>query len=416
MEDLAHQWTVRWREALEALVECGSLDRLDVFKAATKAVAAGLGYRFAGVGILVPGGIIQLESLWDGDRFVAPIRYPAEGSPCHEVFFGGDDYCSFEHVADRFPADQMLQDVGAELYRGLLIRLEDGEIVGHIFAIHDASDGGSVDAVLIMRLIAQWCARQVSLDRTMGLLRESRKELQEALTEAERANTSHRAFLANVSHELRTPLNAVVGFSEALAIDRFASSAETVRDYAELIRESAGHLLTLIDHILDISSVESSGMKLHPRPVAIAVVAGEAIALTSQLAERNGVALRLAVEPAAAEVLADELGVRQILVNLLSNAVRNTEAGGDVVVGTRNQAGGVAVYVRDSGVGIPKESIERILQPFQRVETGFSRHGDGSGLGLSIVAKLTRAMNGTLDIDSDLGRGTTVTVLLPPAV
>ena len=219
----------------------------------------------------------------------------------------------------------------------------------------------------------------------------------------------------NVSHELRTPLNAVVGFSEALMIDRFASSADTVKDYAGLIGESASHLLALINNILDISSIESGNLKLYPKPVAITAVAREAMALTSQTAERKGVALHLDVDPAAASVQADELGVRQILVNLLSNAVRNTGDGGMVVVGTRNQDKGVAVFVKDSGIGIPRESISRILQPFQRLETGFSRNSEGSGLGLSIVAKLAWAMNGALDIDSDLGVGTTVTILLPPA-
>ncbi len=415
LDSLQYDLVHRWQAALEVLVECESLDRHDVFRAATRSVATMLGYRFAGVGILGHDGIVHLECVWDTDRFVSPFSYPAAGTPCYHVFADDEEHCHFDQVADRFPDDRILRDMGAELYRGVSIRSEDGGIFGHIFAIHDNAHDPSVDAIILMRLIAQWCSREIRLDRTIGQLREKHEQLQAALAGAELANTSHRAFLANVSHELRTPLNAIVGFSEALALDQFARNTETVNDYGRFIGQSARHLLALINNILDIASIESGQLNLRLQRVDAGALAEEVAALTSQVAERREVKVRVTVEPGAAEVHADELGTRQILINLVSNAVKNTGPGGSVVIGSRRESEGVALFVRDTGIGIPQEAIARILQPFQRIETGFSRNDEGTGLGLSIVSKLTDAMRGRLTIDSEPGVGTTVTVTLPAA-
>ena len=412
METDQDDLVVRWQTGLQALVHRESTDRLGIFQAATQSLARLLGYRFAGVGILDSDGFVQLACFWNADRFAPTFRYRAEGTPCNHVFTGSPELCHFDRVTDRFPADPFLRRIGAQHYRGILIKSGDGEIFGHIFAIHDEIGDPSSDAAILMPLIAQWCGREVRLDRTMSQLREKHGQLQEALTAAERANTSHRAFLANVSHELRTPLNAVVGFSEALTFDRFARNADTVREYAQYIGQSAKHLLALIDDLLDIAAIESGHLRLKMEPVDVAVAAQEAIALTAQAAERKGLTIDLAVAGDAAQVRADRVALRQILINLLSNAVKNTGEGGSVAIGSHRRGDVVAVTVRDTGIGIPQESLARILQPFQRVETGFSRRDEGTGLGLSIASRLTEAMGGRLAIESELGLGTTVTVEL----
>ena len=415
MDSLQYDLVHRWQAALEVLVECESLDRQDVFRAATRSVATTLGYRFAGLGILGDDGYVQLECLWDRDRFTTPYRYRAAGTPCYHVYADDGGSCSFDRVAERFPEDTELSKVGAELYRGVQIRSEVGDVVGHIFAVNDSADDPSIDAMMMMRLIAQWCSREIRLDRTMGQLRDKQAQLEDALAGAELANTSHRAFLANVSHELRTPLNAIVGFSEALALDQFARNTETVQDYGRFIGQSARHLLALINNILDIASIESGRLRLSLQRVDLAAIAPEVVALTSQTATRKGLEVRLAIADDAAEVHADELGTRQVLINLVTNAIKNTGQGGSISIRSQRRDDGIAIFVEDTGIGIPQEAISRILQPFQRIETGFSRNDEGTGLGLSIVSKLTDAMQGRLTIDSEPGIGTTVTVTLPPA-
>ncbi len=415
LDSLQYDLVHRWQAALSVLVECESPDRQDVFRAATRSVAAMLGYRYAGIGILRPDSMVRLECFWDGSGYRPPYTYRAEGTPCYNVYGGGGDHCCFDRVAERFPQDVGLRRIGAELYRGMLIRSEDGDVIGHIFAVHDRSEDPSVDPEFLMRLIAQWCSREIRLDRMIGLLREKQEQLQDALAGAELANTAHRAFLANVSHELRTPLNAIVGFSEALALNQFAKNTETVKDYGQFIGQSARHLLALINNILDIASIESGHLKLRLQRVDVETLAQEVTALTSQVAARKEVEVRQAVDANAAEVHADELGTRQILINLVSNALKNTGPGGSVVIGTHRAGERIALFVRDTGIGIPQEAIGRILQPFQRIETGFSRQDEGTGLGLSIVSRLTDAMQGHLTIDSEPGVGTTVTVTLPAA-
>ena len=404
----------RWQDALALLVACDGVGRDAVFRAATRSVARVLGYRYAGVGMLQDDGIVQLQCLWADGEFVEPACYPAEGTPCYTVYDEPSQVCYFDHVAERFPQDLMLQEIGARYYRGVIVEEQAGAVLSHIFAIHDGPEDPSDEAEVLLRLVAQWCSREIKIDRLIATIQGQQGRLQVALEEAERANSQHRSFLANVSHELRTPLNAIVGFSEALTMDTFAGNPDTVVSYGQCIGDSARHLLGLIEGVLDLAAIESGTVALNADPVDLAPVVRAAIDLTAQDAARAGITLGWDV-PADLRAMGDAQAVRQILINLISNAIKNTRRGGRVFVMSRVSGDRVAMLVTETGVGIPQSALDRIVKPFQRVESGFVRCSEGIGLGLAIVSQLTEAMGGCIAIDSAVGVGTTVTIDLPIA-
>jgi len=230
------------------------------------------------------------------------------------------------------------------------------------------------------------------------------------LTATRRLEAVRRDFVANVSHELRTPLTVVGGFAETLVDDD--PPAEQRRHFAQMIRASTRRMQRIVDDLLDLSRIESGGWV--PNPVAADVSAAAADVFTSLhgAARAKNVRLESAVADRARTVRADPTALRQILSNLVENAVRHT-AGGSVTVYTRPDGGGAWVGVRDTGSGIPPEHLPRIFERFYRVDPARSREAGGTGLGLSIVRHLVEAHGGRVRAESQPGRGTTVEVFLP---
>ncbi|HEY0837524.1 MAG TPA: PAS domain S-box protein [Azospirillum sp.] len=240
-------------------------------------------------------------------------------------------------------------------------------------------------------------------------------ELIQAKELAEAADRAKSAFLATMSHELRTPLNAVIGFAQVIemrllgvdAIDRYT-------EYAGSIRRSGEHLLAIIDDILDISKIEAGALQLAEQPVDMTDLAGQALNLVAMQAGQRGVGLAIELDRDLPPVRADELRLRQILLNLLSNGVKFTDTGGTVtLVGRRAADGGMELGVRDTGVGMAPEDIPVALAPFSQVDQSMTRRYEGTGLGLPLTKRLVDLHGGRLSIDSTPGRGTTVTVHLP---
>jgi signal transduction histidine kinase len=257
---------------------------------------------------------------------------------------------------------------------------------------------------------------QTAFNTMAEAMERSKREEQAARERAEEANRSKSAFLANMSHELRTPLNAVLGFSEVILAETFGKiGSARYTEYLQDIRTSARHLLALINDLLDLSRIEAGAMKLDDSWVLLAEVLEESAAMFRESCAGKGLALRLDLPAEAVTILADERALRQILINLLSNAVRHTPRGGEVVVGSRlAAAGGLEIFVADTGVGIPAADLERVLQPFEQVTRDQGRPQEGTGLGLSIVKQLVELHGGALTLESEVGRGTTVTFTLPP--
>ena len=257
---------------------------------------------------------------------------------------------------------------------------------------------------------------QTAFNAMAEAMERSKRDEQAARERAEEANRSKSAFLANMSHELRTPLNAVLGFSEVILAETFGKiGSARYTEYLQDIRTSARHLLALINDLLDLSRIEAGAMKLDDSWVVLAEALEESAAMFRESCAGKGLALRLDLPVATAALFADERALRQILINLLSNAVRHTPSGGEIVVGGRvTAAGGLEIFVSDTGVGIPAADLERVLQPFEQVTRNQSRPQEGTGLGLSIVQQLVELHGGALTLESELGRGTTVTFTLPP--
>jgi two-component system cell cycle sensor histidine kinase PleC len=235
-----------------------------------------------------------------------------------------------------------------------------------------------------------------------------------AMTRAEAANQAKSEFLANMSHELRTPLNAINGFSEIMAGEMFGPLGDRrYKGYAADIHQSGQHLLSLINDILDMAKIEAGKLTLHYETVSLNALCNDAIRLMRGKAMESGLTLGL-VAPEALQVEADHRGLKQVLLNLISNAVKFTPEGGAVTVTVApHDADHIRVSVTDTGIGIASADLERLAQPFEQVEGQHSKTTQGTGLGLALTKSLNELPRGRMTIESEPGHGTTVWFDLP---
>jgi signal transduction histidine kinase len=257
-----------------------------------------------------------------------------------------------------------------------------------------------------------------AMERAARDAREAQRRTEIALGRADQAMRARDRFFATVSHELRTPLNAIIGFSDILARELYGRHAEPrYREYAADIKESGDHLLGVINHLLDFARLEAGEVPMRVTRIDLADIAGTVMRLLAINAERAGVDLRFENRPdGSCWILADEQAVRQIVMNILSNAIKFTNAGGSVSIGVGLADSGAAVLaVTDTGIGIPASKLSDIFEPFRRVENDATVAIPGTGLGLAIVRSLVAALGGEVAVASELGRGSIFTVTLPSA-
>ncbi|HEY1225515.1 MAG TPA: HAMP domain-containing sensor histidine kinase [Brevundimonas sp.] len=254
------------------------------------------------------------------------------------------------------------------------------------------------------RLIAQ------AFDGTAQYAREVGMETQRA--EAEAQSMGKTRFLANMSHELRTPLNAVIGFADIMRQRLFGPLPDRYGEYADSIHEAGGHLLELINDVLDVSKIEADRYQLSIERFDARDVVSAAMALVRVTAEDKGVELHGVLPPDMVDVAADRRALKQITLNLLSNAVKFTPAGGSVTVTVETIGPYLEIVVADTGVGIAPEDLKRLGRPFEQAG-GVEQRAQGTGLGLSLVRALAELHNGRMSMDSTLGEGSAVTVRLP---
>jgi cell cycle sensor histidine kinase DivJ len=261
-------------------------------------------------------------------------------------------------------------------------------------------DAGAPEVVAVMRDVTERKMQEQVLDRTRA--------------EADQANAAKVKFLANMSHELRTPLNAIIGFSDMLMNEqRMRLDGARRQEYAKLINDSGAHLLAVVNGILDMSKMETGDFEIAPEPFAPSQVIGNCCDLLALKARESGLELVMRLPPHLPEITADKRAFRQILLNLVSNAVKFTERGGRITVAATIEAADLVVAVEDTGVGISADDLPSVGRPFFQARGAYNRRHDGTGLGLSIVQGLVALHGGEVNIESRLGEGTRVSVRLP---
>ena len=249
-------------------------------------------------------------------------------------------------------------------------------------------------------------------ERTLEL-EKNQIRLQESNLLLENANRHKSEFLANMSHELRTPLNSIIGFSELLKEKIFGDINPKQTEYVKNIYNSGKHLLDLINDILDLSKIESGEVNVFREIFSLNKAIQSCVAIVSERVKKNKLKLHVYISEGENLIYADERKMKQILLNLLTNAVKFTPEGGEIVVQAESTEAGIQVMVKDSGIGIDPKDQEKIFEEFKQVENHYTRKLEGTGLGLAIVKRLIDLQNGWLKLDSALGEGSSFTFFIP---
>jgi PAS domain S-box-containing protein len=306
--------------------------------------------------------------------------------------------------------NSVLDYVNAMSGPGVSSLLNDGrEIIGRV------STGGTMPLSMTMGRLSGtggYCA----VLRDISHAKHTEEELQSAKSEAESASSHKSDFLARVSHEIRTPLNAIIGFSDLIAQERFGPVGHPrYHEYAHDISKSGRHVLDIVNDLLDISKIEAGQQDLDFQAVSLNDEITESLSLMQQIANENRVIVRSSLPSNVPSVVADKRSIKQILLNILSNSIRFTPAGGQIVVSSSLEASGnVLLRIRDNGVGMNRAELERAMQPFGQVGHETRQRGEGTGLGLPLTRAMTEANRANFDIVSAPGEGTLVTINFPP--
>ena len=293
---------------------------------------------------------------------------------------------------------------------GVASILNDGrEMIGRV------REGGLIPLYMTMGRISDDPAKFCAVFRDITQWKRAEEELTNAKRQAERTSLAKSDFLAKVSHEIRTPLNAIIGFSELMMEQRFGPVGnERYRDYLKDIHTSGEHLISLLNDLLDLSKIEAGKLDLTFARVDLNDVIQQSVALMQPQANRERIIIRTSLSLSLPPVVADARSVRQIVLNLLSNSIKFTSAGGQVIVSTAlTEAGEAALRVRDTGVGMSQKDIATALEPFRQFPTSMRWGSSGTGLGLPLTKALAEANRARFHIKSTVNAGTLVEIVFP---
>ncbi len=292
---------------------------------------------------------------------------------------------------------------------GVASLLNDGrELIGR------ESQGGLIPLFVTMGKLEE-SDRYCAVMRDITQWKKAEEDLVAARRQAELASDQKTDFLAKISHEIRTPLNAIIGFSDIMLEERFGKiGIDRYREYLRDINRSGSHVLELVNDLLDISKIEAGKLELDFSEVKLNDIIAEGVALTQPQANRDQIIIRTSLSGAVPPVVADPRSIRQIILNLVSNAIKYTKAGGQVIVSTVfEETGEVVLRIRDTGIGMSESEIATALMPFRRVQTISHQQGEGTGLGLPLTKALVEANRAQFSIESTPGEGTLVEIYFP---
>lgn len=327
------------------------------------------------------------------------------------------DYDADEIIGEPFAVlfasesqNAIIDYVGAMAGHGVASILNDGrEVIGRV------SSGGTLPLSMTMGRLSGsdgYCA----VLRDISQSKHAEAELRTAKSQAESANAHKTDFLARVSHEIRTPLNAIIGFSDLISQERFGPVGHPrYIEYSHDIGKSGRHVLDIVNDLLDISKIEAGQQEMDFQSVSLNDEVTETLSLLQQIANENRVIVRSSLPTDVPAVVADKRSIKQILINILSNSIRFTPAGGQIVVScSLEPQGNVLLRIRDNGVGMSRAELDRAMQPFGQVGQETRQRGEGTGLGLPLTRAMTEANRAKFDIVSAPGEGTLVTINFPP--
>lgn len=327
----------------------------------------------------------------------------------HEFYVRPEERDRFKKI---FEEEDVLRGFEAEFKRrdgsrfwisihGKAIRDEDGKILYYEGTIDDITERKQAE-----RELAKYRGHLETL------VRERTEELEIAKERAESADRLKSAFLATMSHELRTPLNSIIGFTGIILQEIVGPLSDEQKKQLGMVKSSAQHLLSLINDVLDISKIEAGQLQVIHEPYDLRQTIEKAVGSARPLAEKKGLDLICTISPETETVAGDPRRVEQILLNLISNAIKFTEKG-SVTVACEPEGEDITIRVADTGIGIKDEDMETIFQPFRQIDSGMTRKYEGTGLGLSICKKLVELMGGTIWMTSEWGSGSTFGFSLP---
>jgi PAS domain S-box-containing protein len=333
----------------------------------------------------------------------------------------GENYVTTDWRAD--PTNQPLpleMELLQRLTSGISLPLQAEEhIIGILHLWYAERREFSAEDKRLLTAIADMAGNAIQRARLFGALQASNTELEERVqkrtAELERANRAKDEFLANMSHELRTPLNSVIGLSESLLEQRRGALNPSQQNSLTIIESSARHLLDLINDVLDMSKIEAGMFDYYPQVVSVDDLCRSSLSFVKSLALKKSITIHYVDQAAVPRIYADPRRFKQVLVNLLNNAVKFTPDEGQVTLEVRADAGLdlIQFSVVDTGIGIAHEDLSRLFQPFTQVDSSLNRQYEGTGLGLALVQRLTEVHGGSVQVESEPGVGSRFTVSIP---
>jgi len=358
--------------------------------------------------------IAILDTATDGVIVLDREGHVLAGNRSAEALFGYDSHeLTGLSFADLFAPESertALDYLDGLTRTGVASILNDGrEVIGRV------RQGGLIPLFMTMGRLGDGSEKLCAVFRDITQWKKAEEELVNAKRAAERTSSAKSEFLAKISHEIRTPLNSIIGFSEVMMEERFGPIGnERYKQYLKDIHSSGAHLVSLLNDLLDLSKIEAGKLELNFARVDLNAEVQQSVALMQPQANRERTIIRTSLAPALPNIVADARSVRQIVLNLLSNSIKFTGAGGQVIVSTTlNEKGEVVLRVRDTGIGMTEQDIAIALEPFRQLATSTRWGSSGTGLGLPLTKALTEANRANFSITSRPNAGTLVEISFP---